>query len=139
MSRLDTQAFETVVGGGLGDVVGVVVMPLAVGVAEPGEAGEALAFGEHVGGDFGLAAGEGVDEEFALEFGDAGPIFHVAFGFRADRCALIVGWEAGDSAFDVADGGQVFVDARRILFAEGVDWRRGWRLPGRCRERFFCG
>jgi hypothetical protein len=67
-----------------------------------------------------LAAGEGVDEEFALEFGDAGPIFHVAFGFRADRCALIVGWEAGDSAFDVADGGQVFVDARSYPLCRGL-------------------
>ena len=70
--------------GGFNFAVGVFVVALG-GVAEPGEAGEALALGEHVGGDVGLLGGQGVDEEIALEFGDAGVVAEVAgFGGAVD-------------------------------------------------------
>ena len=62
--------------GRLAVLVRVVVMARG-GVAEPREARQALALGQHVAGDARLSGRQGIGEQIALELGDARPVLHI--------------------------------------------------------------
>jgi len=87
------------------------------------EARDALALGQHVGCDAGLARGQRLDEQIALQFGDAGPVLHIA-SKSVERPFHSL--EAGQRcAFEIANTGEMFVYAGFVI-------RRQFLLQSRC-------
>ncbi len=101
--------------------MGVVVMT-SRGVSQPGEARQALTLRQHVGSDARLAGSERMDQQIALQLGDARPVLHVPVSFRRID-AVVLGRQARDRALQIADRRQMLIEARLVFLAEHVSER----------------
>ena len=86
-------------------------------ITQPRKAGQALAFGEHVGSDAGLPGGQRVSEQVRLKARDPGPVFHVAVILRRVH-AVVLGRQACNGLFEVPDRSQMLVQASLVLLSE---------------------
>src|SRR4051812_7755703 len=91
----------------------VIVVPRR-SVAEPRKARKSLAFGQHVRRHASLAGGQGLRQQVALEFRDPRPVLHIAVEIRRID-AVVLGWKAGDGALEVADAGEMLVEAGLVV------------------------
>ena len=99
--------------GGFAVGMRVVVVPRR-GQTEPGEAGEALTLGQHVGRDAGLPRHQRLGQQVALQLGDARPVLHVAVVVgRID--AAVLGGQSGDGALHIANRRKVLFHAHGIV------------------------
>ena len=97
--------------------VRVFVMPLR-GVAEPGEASQSLALGQHIRRDPGLAGGQRMDQQVALQFGDARPVAQVATFRRPLDDLRVLRRQTRNRTLQIANRGEIFVESSLVALSQ---------------------
>ena len=102
--------------------MGVVVMARG-GMAQPWEARQPLALGQHVASHAGLAGGQSIGEQIALQFRHARPVLHIEVLVRRSHFAIVRG-QFGNGAFQVANRGEMLVQAHCVFFRKPLAQHR---------------